>query len=102
MGTYNIIHCTIDCPRCGSASEVEAEVRFGRTAEMLTLEVGDPYPWVPHAPPAKGGRSEGGDMDGNGYMECGLCRKDAFLCVTVRGDVVTGVQPDDRKSGYIA
>ncbi|MEW6159666.1 MAG: hypothetical protein AB1813_19730 [Verrucomicrobiota bacterium] len=68
---------------------------------MLDLKIGDRYPWAERKQPHNGGRPEGGAADGEGYMECPHCHKDAFLHVLVRDDVIVGVEPDATKSGYI-
>jgi hypothetical protein len=46
-------------------------------------------------------RPEGGKVDGEGYMECPHCEKDAFLCVLVRNGVIVGIEPNAKKLGYI-
>ncbi len=101
MGTFNTLHCSLTCPRCGSVVETEIECFFGNTSQMIKLTIGDRYPWTPGRQPKRSGRPEHGDTDGEGYMECPRCGKDAFLRVLVRDDVVTGVEPDTDRPGYI-
>jgi hypothetical protein len=69
---------------------------------MLVLKLGDRYPWVPRKQPQNGGRPEGGSLAGEGYMECPHCHKDSFLRVIVRDDVITAVEPDRDRHGYIS
>jgi hypothetical protein len=101
MGTYNTLHTRIACPRCGVVGEIEVELRLGNTARMQHLHVGDQYPWVPRVQPQNGGRPEGGNVDGEGYLECQTCHKDAFVRVLVRNDIIISVQPDTNRQGYI-
>lgn len=101
MGLYNILHTSLACPRCGASVETTVDCYFGDRSEMLDLKIGDRYPWRPRRQPQNGGRPEGGSIDGEGYMECPLCQKDAFLRVRVREDVILGVKPDATKKGYI-
>lgn len=101
MSLYNILQISLTCPRCGSVVETTVDCHFGFVSEMADLKIGDRYPWDERRPPQGGGRLEGGTMDGEGYMECPLCQKDAFLRVLVRNDVIVGVEPDAEKSGYL-
>jgi hypothetical protein len=68
---------------------------------MLDLRIGDRYPWRENAEPQNGGRPPGGAVDGEGYMECRSCRKDSFLRVIVRDDLIVGVEPNADQRGYI-
>ena len=68
---------------------------------MVDLKIGDRYPWVPRKQAQNGGRPENGSLDGEGYMECPRCHKDSFLRVIVRDDVITAVEPDADRHGYI-
>ncbi|WP_052572841.1 hypothetical protein [Haloferula sp. BvORR071] len=101
MGTYNIIHTELSCPRCGECGQVEVNCYFGDRSEMSRLRIGDSYPWVPERQPQNGGRPEQGSTDGEGYMECERCGKDSFLRVLVREDLITGVVVDPTKPGMI-
>ena len=101
MGTYNTLHTSLKCPRCGIKIEAEVDCYFGSTGEMANLNIGDRYPWSERKKPQNGGRPEGGTADGEGYMECPHCHKDAFLRVFVRNDVIVGVEPDKTKFGHI-
>jgi hypothetical protein len=102
MGTFNTLRAVLACPRCGAVGEVEVELRFGNTAQMQELFVGDRYPWVAGMSPQHKGRPEGGNMDGQGYMECEQCHKDSFQRVIVREDIIVGIEPNREKRGYIA
>ena len=96
MGTYNRLHVSLVCPRCGASVTTGVDCHFGYTAAMESLQVGDCYPVQPGLPPA-----ESVSTDGEGYMECPHCQKDAFLRVLVRGGVIVGVEPDTERQGYI-
>jgi hypothetical protein len=68
---------------------------------MIDLKIGDRYPWRERSEPQNGGRPDSGTVDGEGYMECPRCHKDAFLCVRVRDDFIVGVEPNAQKNGYV-
>jgi ribosomal protein L37E len=101
MGSFNTLRTTVACPRCGAVGEVEIEMRFGDASNMLTLCLGERYPWRPRKQPQNGGRPDGGNTDGEGYMVCDRCGKDSFLRVVVRDDVIARVEPDAEKRGYV-
>jgi hypothetical protein len=68
MGLYNVVRGRLTCPRCGRDVEVDVETRLGYVHEVLTLRVGERYPWNhPEMPPS---RPEGGNAVGDGYGEC--------------------------------
>ena len=102
MSSYNILRTSVKCPRCGEPVETDIDCFFGNTAQMLRLEVGDAYPWVARRQPQNGGRPDGDEVSGEGYMECPICRKDSFLRVIIQGDTIVGVEPDLNRKGYIA
>jgi len=101
MGSYNILRRSLTCPRCGAVVEAAVDCHFGDTSQMTALRIGARYPWVPRKQPQNGGRPEAGNVDGEGYMECPRCHKDSFLRVIVRDDVITSVEPDAERHGYI-
>lgn len=101
MGTFNIVHAHLKCPRCGTVVDAEIEVRLGNTAQMQYLKVGDTYPWVQRARPEEGGRPPEGNVNGDGYLECPRCHKDSFVRVLVRSDVIVAIEPDLTRPGYI-
>jgi len=102
MGTYNTLRSSLACPRCGAVAETNVDCHFGDTSQMIELKIGDRYPWVPRKQPQNGGRPENGTVAGEGYMECPQCHKDSFLRVIVRDDVITVVEPDRDRHGYIS
>ena len=102
MGTYNTLHTTLRCPRCGVEVDATVDCHFGYTSEMVELKIGDRYPWLPRKHPQNGGRPEHGTVDGEGYMKCPRCHKDSFFRVLVREDVIVGVESDAQKPGYIS
>lgn len=79
----------------------EVDCYFGDTSEMVGLKIGDRYPWRERAEPQNGGRPESGTAEGEGYMECPQCHKDAFMDVLVREGVIIGVKPNQDKQGYV-
>ncbi len=100
MGTYNTLTATFTCPRCGGSTEMYAELFFGYR-DQLSLRLGDRYPWRTDSSPQDGGRPEGGNCDGEGYVECPLCRRDFFVVAHVRSDIIEGLEHDPTKPGYI-
>ena len=46
MGTYNTLHTTLRCPRCGVEVDATVDCHFGYTSEMVELKIGDRYPLV--------------------------------------------------------
>lgn len=102
MGNYNTVIAPVTCPRCGANVRAEIEVRFGDTSKLVTLNIGDRVPWAAGRLEKNGGRPERGNLDGDGYMECPSCRKDSFLTVYVRDDVIKAVgQTKIPKAQYI-
>ncbi len=102
MGNYNTVIAPVACPRCGTLVNAEIEVRFGDTSQFVTLNIGDKVPWVSGRQEENGGRPQSGNMDGDGYMECPSCRKDSFLTVCVRDDVIQAVEQTKMpKAPYI-
>lgn len=79
----------------------EVDCHFGYVGEMVDLQIGDRYPWQARKQPQNGGRPDGGSTEGEGYMECPHCHKDAFLRVQVRDDIIIGVEPDPERRGYV-
>lgn len=101
MGTYNILHASLRCPRCGADVSTTVDCHFGSTAQMVDLQLGDRYPWVEGQPPQQGGRPASGTLAGEGYLECPQCHKDAFVRVLIRDGIVIGVEPDPARPGYL-
>lgn len=91
----------MSCPRCQRESTMDVDLYFGYR-QVLDYELGDECEWWPEeATVEKGGRPPGGNLDGVGYAECPLCKRDFFVIVSVRGDRIVGVQPNPSKKGYI-
>jgi uncharacterized protein (UPF0212 family) len=101
MSTYNILHTSLNCPRCGNTVDTAVDCHFGDTAMMADLKIGDYYPWKPGKQPQNGGRPQNGTVDGEGYMQCPHCGKDAYLRVVVRNDRIVGVELDMQRLGHI-
>ena len=100
MGLYNTLRANVRCPRCGRESEMDVDLYFGWKG-MLEFHLGDEYRWSPKGNVEAGGRPEGGNLDGEGYVECPQCGKDFFARVRVRNDVLEGVEPDPRRTPLI-
>lgn len=101
MGTFNTLVVDLQCPRCGVTAEMEAELKFGNTAQMQRLHLGDAYPWSLRGAVQNGGRPVDGSCDGDGYVECPRCCKDFFVSVLIRHDIIESVDIDHHRPGYI-
>jgi len=103
MGTYNVLKkVKIECPRCSRTAEQEVDLHFGYTNEMLEFSLGDKYIWHPTRKFQNGGRPENGNIDGEGYVVCELCRCDFFVRVKVKNDVIEAVEYDLTKKPFLA
>jgi uncharacterized C2H2 Zn-finger protein len=100
MSVYNILRAKIKCPRCGQVAEQQIDLYFGYRSEMLEFKIGDKYLWCFGKEVHKGGRPENGNIDGEGYVDCEFCKKDYFVKVVVRNDVIENVEFDLMKKGY--
>lgn len=101
MGTYNVLITKMQCPRCNQNGEQEIEIYFGNTSKMLEFKISDKYLWCVGKEIQNGGRPENGNLDGEGYTECKFCKKDFFVNVKVRNDVIEGFELDSTKKPYI-
>ncbi len=94
MGTYNHTVIEMHCPRCSDLAEIGFDLYLGDTSNMVTLNVGDVYPFHPRKAVQNGGCPESGDVDGKAYAECPLCCKDFYAIVRVRDRRLLDVVPD--------
>lgn len=101
MGVYNILRAEIECPRCGQIAEQEVDLYFGYRNEMLEFKIGDEYLWCLGKEIKNGGRPENGNIDGEGYVECNVCKKDFFVKISIRNDVIENIKFDSTKKPYI-
>ena len=102
MGIYNILKTEVECPRCKKRAEQTVDLHFGYTNEMLEFNLGDKYLWYFGRDSKNGGRPENGNIDGEGYVVCELCRCDFFVSVKVRNDVIEAVEHDPTKKPFLA
>ena len=91
MGLFNIVRGEMTCPRCDREIDAEVETRLGWMQALLTLRVGDPYPWNHPGMPSR--RSDGGNAVGDGYCECPACGRDFLVRVVVEADVIRRLEP---------
>lgn len=101
MGTYNILKTKIECPRCNKIVAQEIDLHFGYTNEMLEFNLGDKYRWHFGKESQNGGRPENGDIEGEGYVVCEICRGDFFVKVAVKNDVIESVEFDSSKKPFL-
>ncbi len=86
------------CPLCAVLGTVSIEMCFGDMSVQRTYTIGSRCHWQPHQSVEKGGRPDGGNLDGPGFTECHYCGKNYYVQVLVRDDVVTNVAPDPVKN----
>lgn len=101
MGTYNVLKTKIECPRCKQFADQEVDLHFGYTNEMIEFNLGDKYIWHLEREFQNGGRPANGSIDGEGYVVCELCKRDFFVKVKVRDDVIEGVEFDSAKKPFL-
>ena len=101
MGTYNEITTDLKCPRCNGSAKMYVQLNFGYTNEIMELYLGDPYPFHPNKAVQNGGKPKDGNIDGEGYVECPLCKKDFFVKAIVRNGILKSIEPDTNKKPYI-
>ena len=101
MGTYNILKTEIECPRCKKTAMREIDLHFGDTNEMLEFNLGDKYRWHLGKEFQNGGRPEKGNIDGEGYVVCELCKRDYFAKVKVRNDVIESADIYSTKKPFL-
>lgn len=100
MATFNQLPARLRCPRCNGEADITVDLYFG-VRDQLNYKLGDKYCWTSSPVVKNGGRPPEGDLDGEGYAECPLCRKDFFVIVRVRKDILESVQPDLAKKPLI-
>lgn len=98
---YNHLITALQCPRCSDDGEMTVHLYFG-FRDLLAYRIGDRYQWTSRALLKNGGRPPEGNLEGEGYAECPGCRKDFFVKVTVRNDVVIGAEPDPSKAPLVS
>jgi hypothetical protein len=79
----------------------QVDLYFGYANEMLEFNLNDEYIWRSEKAARNGGKPENGNIDGEGYVECGICGKDFFVNVVVRNDIIKTVRIDSKKKGYM-
>ena len=89
------------CFRCGEVSEMEIDLYFGYK-NLLDYKIGDKVEWLSDKAVQNGGRPKDGNLNGQGYTECPKCKKDFFVLVQVRNDVIENIEADLNKKSYIS
>lgn len=101
MALFNYLSLTIPCPRCGCDADMEAEFRFG-LRELIHYQIGDRLRWDGPGLKTPETRPDQGNYDDEAYVVCPLCKRDFWLAVSVRDDVIVGAAVDPQKQPYIA
>ena len=68
---------------------------------MLEFNLGDKYRWHFGKEFQSGGRPENGNIEGEGYVVCEICRRDFFVKVAVKNDVIECVEFDSTKKPFL-
>jgi uncharacterized protein (UPF0212 family) len=92
LGLFNIVRGEMACPHCGRVIGAEVETRLGWTHQLLTLRVGDHFPW--NHPEMLSLRPEGGNAVGEGYGECPVCGTDFLVRIVIEPVVIRWVEPE--------
>lgn len=100
MALFNQLPLNLECPRCGREAKMTVDLYFG-FRDQLCYKLGDKCKWTKSPLVKNGGRPADGNLDGKGYTECPLCKKDFFVVVKVRKDVFMGVEADPLKKPLI-
>jgi hypothetical protein len=100
VAAYNEVTLELKCPRCHGTASMIVNLYFG-FRDQLTYAVGDEIHWRDGRAVQNGGRPPGGNLDGEGYAECPLCKKDFFVVVEVRNDKLLGARPNPSRKPYI-
>lgn len=100
MSVHNILKTRVKCPRCGEESEMEVELYFG-FRNLIEYKIGEKVKWIPLKAIQNGGRPNNGNLNSEGYAECPKCKKDFFVIVHIKGDVIESLEADLDKKPYI-
>lgn len=68
---------------------------------LFEYQIGDRVNWRAGKAVQNGGRPAGGNIEGEGYLECPVCELDAYVRIIIRDDIIVGVEPDPNKEPYI-
>jgi hypothetical protein len=101
MAVYNYLLLNITCPRCGVEAEMEAEFRFG-LRDLTHYHIGDQLRWDGMGVKTPGAHPEDGNYDDEAYAVCPHCKRDFWLAVSVRKDIIVGATVDTTKQPYIS
>jgi len=101
MGTYNRIELELTCPRCHAESRVPVDLHFGDTRRMVTLALGDEYPFHPRRLPHNGGPPTAESPYGLGYALCPSCRRDFFCRARIEDGRLVAIEVDLETPPYI-
>jgi len=100
VAAFNTLVIDLICPRCAYRGQMEVEFRFG-FRDQLRYRLGDRIVWEGGGGRKPLRRPSGGDLDGEGYVECPNCRLDFWVTVQIRDDVITNAVVDPARPGYL-
>jgi hypothetical protein len=84
------------CPRCKEEQNLEIKLPFGCIGERH-YQIGDKVEWQPGRLPQKGGRSDDGNLVEEVWSWCPTCRRDFWLIVSVREDIIEKAEVDSSR-----
>lgn len=79
---------------------MEAEFRFG-LLDYRPYHLGDRIEWGTKGLRYPQMQPEGGSFEGDGYVECPNCGKDYWVAIKVVNSVISSVEVNTKKPGYI-
>ena len=95
MGVYNILYTEIVCPHCSTQQHTEVDFRFG-AVEGFSYHIGDTL-----ILPRYGDSSHLKNYIGEGWVDCPHCRRDFWVDISVNKGILTRVEINTDKSGYV-
>jgi hypothetical protein len=100
MAMFNYLALNIICPRCGVETEMEADFRFG-LRDLTYYRIGDRLRWDGMGVRTPEARPEEGNYDDEAHVVCPHCKRDFWLAVSIRQDIIVRAMVDPTKQPYI-
>ena len=100
MGMYNYLVFSVCCPHCGTQTKTEAEFRFG-FRNLLHYHLGEKLIWDREGDKTPSTRPDEGNYTGEAYAVCPQCKRDFWLVVSVRNDIIVAAEVDASRQAYL-
>lgn len=91
----NHLYAPLRCPHCRHTGETEIEVDLDGQGFARDYHPGDRVDWPRDRRPPDGTTTR------DGYVECARCHRDYFVRVEVAAHLITAVEVDPTRPGYI-